>query len=189
MKSFCLLTCTFLLVSLNTNGQSEVRPEPFSIFIDAGPALQQTNTGGAVIEFNPGYTFAYGYRAGVQFAWAGFDEHTVASYILTLDYYYFQNRRFRLSVGAGYGLYTNSFYSSPASLPPEEKLVYQNTGRMGGNIRLGLEWNHLSFRVAWHRAPNLYKYEYNTYYPPGISIFKGSYLALSIGIRIRGGYK
>jgi hypothetical protein len=155
--------------------------------LDVGPAIQQTRTGGGVVEINPGYTIVGKYRAGIQLAWAGFDEHTVTSYILTLDYYFYMSRWFRLSAGGGYGIYTNSFYSSPGALPPEEKLRYQNTGRMGGNIRMSLEWKHLSVRIAYHMAPDLYKYEYYNNDPPGISIFKGSYLGLTLGIRIGGG--
>jgi hypothetical protein len=60
---------------------------------------------------------------------------------------------------------------------------------MGGILRMGLEWNHLSFRIVYHMAPNLYKYEYYNNDPPGISIFKGSYLGLALGIRIGGGNK
>ena len=187
MKFLCLLVVACLLLSLHTDGQNNARP--FSVVIDIGPALQQTNTGGGVIEFNPGYTIAGRYRAGMQMAFAGFDEHTVTSYLLTLDYYYFQNHSFRLSVGAGYGLYTDSYFSAPGALPPEETLGYQNTGRMGGNLRAGFEWHHLSFRIAWHKAPDLYKYEYNIYYPTGVSLFKGSYVGLTLGIRIGGGNK
>jgi len=160
--------------------------KPFAVIIDVGPALQQTKTGGGVIEINPGYAFSGRYRAGFQWAWIGFDEHEIASYILTLDYYYFQNRRFRLSVGGGYGFYTESYYSQSA-LPPEETLGYHSTGKTGGNIRAGLEWNHLSFRIAYHIAPGLYKYEYVLGYPPGVSFFEGNYLALTLGIRIGGG--
>ena len=190
MKSLCLLTSACLIFSHFAVAQNGIKSEPFSVVIDVGPAIQQTKSGGGLIEINPGYTLSGRYRAGIQWAWAGFDEHTVNSFTLTLDYYYFQNRKFRLSFGGGYGLYTDANYSSQTSLPPEETIIYQNTGRMGGNLRAGFEWNHLSFRIAWHKAPDLYKYEYNIYYPPGgVSLFKGSYLGLTIGIRIGGGNK
>ena len=189
MRSFCLLIFTCLLLSLHTDGQDETRHKLFGVVIDAGPAIQQTKTGGAVFEINPGYMLAGRYRAGIQFAWAGFDEHTVVSYIITLDYYYFQNHRFRLSLGGGYGLYTNSHYGFATTKPPEETLSYQSTGKMGGNLRLGLEWNHLILRIAYHFAPSLYKYTYYNNDPPATSIFKGNYLGLTLGIRIGGGNK
>jgi hypothetical protein len=188
MRSFCLIIFICFLSSLNADGQYESKTRPFSVVIDAGPALQQTPTGGGVIEINPGYMIVGRYRAGFQFAWAGFDENTVASWILTFDYFYFQNRHFRLSIGGGYGLYTNSYYGSQGFLPMGETLNYLTTGRTGGNIRTGLEWNHLSFRIAYHIAPSLYKYEYDYGLPPGISVFKGNYLGLTLGIRI-GGWK
>ena len=189
MRDICLLILSCLLFSLIADGQNEVAFKPFAVVVDIGPAIQQTKTGGGVIEINPVYTFLSRYRAGFQFAWAGFNENTVTSYILTLDYYYFQNRRFRLTFGGGYGIYTDSYYTTQLALPPELSLNYQSTGRMGGNIRTGLEWNHLSFRIAYHFAPNLYKYDYEIGYPPGISMFKGNYLSLTLGIRIGGGNK
>ncbi len=187
MRSICPLIFSCFLLSINTEGQNEVSHKPFSVIIDAGPAIQQTRTGGGVIEFNPGYMFASRYRAGIQLAWAGFNDNTVASHILTLDYYYFQNRRLRLSVGAGYGFYSNSIYSCQLALPPEEKLIYRSTGKMGVNVRMGLEWRHLVFRIDYHFAPDLYEYSSYNNDPPATSIFKGNYLGLTIGIRIGGG--
>ncbi len=188
MNSIYLLIFSCFFLSLNTDGQNEVSQKPFSIIIDAGPAIQQTKTGGAVFEINPRYTLANRYRAGFQFAWAGFDENTVTSYTLTLDYYYyFKNRRLRLSDGGSYGFYATSYFDFPSAIPPEEKLIYQSTGNMVGNIRMGLEWKYLSFRIAWHMAPNLYEYIYYNNDPPGISVTKGNYLGLTIGIRLGGG--
>lgn len=84
MKSFCLLSLSCVVFTLYTNAQNDHRIEPFSIVLDVGPAIQQTRTGGGVIEINPEYTIAGRYKAGIQLACAGFDENKVNSYILTL---------------------------------------------------------------------------------------------------------
>jgi hypothetical protein len=186
MRYFLLLLFIFNTIIINTHAQNEPIYKPFSIDIGAGYAFQQSGSPGGIIYINPGYTIAGRFRAGVQFGLAGYCETYMNSSILTLDYYLVNNPGFRISAGGGYGYYT-FHYLLPGSEPPEMSQGYWNTGKMGGNIRIGFEWHHLDVRLAYHFAPDLY--ESNSYIgePTVTTMYKGNYLGLTIGILIGGG--
>ena len=68
MKSLCLLTSACLIFSHFAVAQNGIKSGPFSVVIDVGPAIQQTKSGGGLIEINPGYTLrqvSRGYSMGM----------------------------------------------------------------------------------------------------------------------------
>ncbi len=189
MRTFCVYLFTCVLFSKNANGQYGTIYKPLSLEMDMGLGVEQFGETGVIFQVNPQYTIGNKYRLGVQFGWAGFNEHEMASYTITMDYYIIRHSQFQLSAGGDYGFYTNSFWLSQSSMPPEEQISSQNTGQMGGSLRVGMEWRHLCFGIAYHFAPTLYKYTTYNNSLPLTEIFKGDYLGLTVGIRIGGGNK
>jgi hypothetical protein len=188
MKVFCILFFTFYLGFLHAQAQQAPVYDPFALELGLGDAIRFSGKTGGIVFANPGYTWAVRYRTGIQLSWVGYNENTIASSLLTLDYYFLNTRRFRVSAGGGYGYYTNAIWPQTFTIP-ELKEVYHSNGKMGGNFRIGVEWNHLSIRMAYHFVPTLYQFSTYNNGPVQTTIYNGNYLGLTIGIRIWGGIK
>lgn len=188
MKVFFILFFSFSLGFLHTQAQQGPVYDPFALDLGLGDAIRFYGKTGGIVYANPGYTWAGRYRTGIQLGWVAYNENTIASTLLTLDYYFLNSKRFRISAGGGYGYYTNAIWAKSFTIP-ELKEVYQTTGKMGGNIRVGMEWNHLSLRIAYNIAPTLRQYSFYNNVPVQTTSYSGNWLGLTIGIRIWGGIK
>jgi len=162
---------------------------PFDIRLGVGIALPTSGSLGGAVEINPGYTIAGRYRMGVEFGWAGFDEYFVSHSNLSLDYYVVQAKRIWISMGGSFGYCNTSYYLFPSTLPPEQKMTYISSGKLGGNIRAGFGWHRIYGSIGYYFGPDLSIASTYDNYPTTTTLFKGNYFGFTIGIRLFGGLR
>jgi hypothetical protein len=190
MKNFYLVTLSCLLSLAQSYGQDGVVYRPFQVAINSGIAFQAAATG-VIFNINPSYTFQGRYKAGIQFEGVINNMTTTGSSVLTFDYYFIRNQHFRVTAGGGYGFYSSSFLNGGCggNMPPEISEIQTSSGKMGGMIRLGLEWHHLSFGVAYHFVPSTTLTTTEIDQPTTKDTYKNGYWGITLGIILGGGKK
>lgn len=156
-----------------------------------GVAFQQnssyhSNTQGLILNINPAYTFSGRYRAGIQFEGVFYNMQSTHSSLLTFDYYVINSPKYRFYVGGGYG-FSNTSFSGGCGVPsmPGDSQD-QETGKMGGTVRLGFNLRHLNIKLAYNFSPTIYTTYTTEGYPPSNSVYKNGYLGITLGVDIVG---
>jgi len=155
MRNSYLLVWICLVPAISLNAQNNPVYQPFQVDIAMGMAIKQNGSTGGEVRINPGYTIAGRYKAGIQFDGVVYNNWSTGSSILTFDYFFIRTPEFRISAGGGYGFYNSSYFFQTAK-PPEMSQAQSTTGKMGGMIRIGFEWHHLSLGFAYNFVPAMY---------------------------------
>lgn len=199
MKKLCLILglSTFAFTAKAQKSETELKRFKVDFSVGYAAPSGKGSKGGILIATEPKYAImpqlALGLRieGAIVSRFSGYDMDgnptkadvkAAGSYVLTGDYYFTNNYKFRPFVGTGGGL-----FSIAGVQFNETEIGGSSSSKFGGILRTGFEMGHFRMGIEYNFVPKTEFAGFNNEGDPARLESKNSYLGIKLGVCIGGG--
>lgn len=188
MRKYLFFVILGMIVTGTVSAQVKPAFKPFTFDVGLGGVVHFAGQGGALIYFEPGYTFLNKIKFGVKLEVSNEPMKMIVSSVFALDYVQqIPGSGIRLFAGGGLGSYDVSAQGGCGGGPNTTSTV-RKTGNFGGMVRAGAKAGHFSIGIDYNFVPTTHVYDLDgSAKVLGQKDHENSYYGIKVGLSIGGG--